>query len=561
MCYSLPTPEDPFNDSYRENLAKKKNEKASREEDYDLPNEKRASKVGLVQEKAARPKKSKANGKSSPANSNKLQKPGCNSLSNVSKAEMPHALVIQSGASNHAPSNGESGAFSSQTTNLAKYKWKPNCENCSRSNDTWTCVGGDVFEVALCALANENMVENEHCEVNAAVGQKMLFEKCIGGKWDWLFWEACGTGSDVLVTGTGANTIIRINSVLAAVAHVGTRRASQTQFKDPIVLFLVQSKEHTLKVRSIFKVFKSLLGLHAVSLHPQTALEHQIEGLKSTTFEVLVATPERLRELLSMNAVSLTNISFMVVDGVEEMVACGFGNDLLHIKGRVADNVQVILSSGRFPHSIHNVCLKLLKDPTHRVTSNISLPQICAGICQSVLVLVSENKRQQKLRNILKDHMENRASSQGPIVLCRRLQSLLQVRGMIQEKGYSVDALCDDSIKTNESASLVLEQFRNGQVEVLLAMEDFVSQIDLADIGIIVLYEFTASMEFYCQILTRMARHTINGVLYSFCSGATAPLASQLIDVLQECLQPIPPSLRMLADAAQVLDHSLISGT
>ncbi|KAI5082731.1 hypothetical protein GOP47_0002474 [Adiantum capillus-veneris] len=558
MCYSLPTPKDPFNDSYKENLAKKKVKEARRDGDNDLPYGKTATKVGLNQEKKARAEKSKANVKSSSAESNKFEKSGSNTLPKRSEAEMRQAFVTRSGPSNHVLSNGENDAFQRQAIHFAKYKWKPSCENCSKNNNSWTCVGGDAFEVALCALLNADMVKNEEYEVNAAVEQKVPFEKCIGSKWDWLFWEACGTGSNVLVTGRAAIAIFQISSVLAAVAHIGTRRAPQIQFKDPIALFLVQSKEHTLQVRSIFRVFKSLLGLHAVSLHPQTALEHQIEGLRSTEAEVLVATPERLCELLSINAVSLTNISFMVVDGVEEMVSCGLADDLLQVKGRVPDNVQVVLSSGHFPHSMHDICRKLLEGPIRRVMSNISLPQSCACICQNVHFMVSYDKRQQKLKNILRDHMESRengASPQGPVVLCRR-QLLSQVKDMIQEEGYSVDVLSDDNIKTNQSGNLVLEQFRNGQVEVLIATEDCVSQIDLADIGIIVLYEFPASIEFYQQILMRMARNTINGVLYSFCSGATAPLASQLIAVLQECHQPIPSSLRMLADAAQVVEQS-----
>lgn len=545
MCYSLPTPEDPFNDLYKEKLAKKKAKKVQEDGNFDDRNGKKDLQKDVNQKNV---KKSKAN--------DNVER---NSLPKRSEAKVPDDPVIELEFSNHALRNGENDALLSRTSYVAKVKWKPKCEHCLKSNNTWTCAGGNAFEVALCALLNANIINYEQHENNAAVVQKMPFEtKCIGSERDWLFWEACGTGSDVLATGRAGDTLTQASSVLAAVAHIASRRALQLSSKGPLVLFLVRSKEQTLQVRSIVKFLKFPLGLHAVSLHTQTPLQHQIEGMKSTATDVLVATPERLRELLLVNAVSLSNISFMVVDGVQEFVSCGLSDDLLRIKASVSDNAQTVLSSAAFPHSTNIICQKLLKGPICRVMSNTLISECCACISQNVQVFVSEEKRQQKLKRILSDHLEGREggdTSVGLIVLFRQFQSLSYVKEVLQEEGYSIEVLSDDTMEGNGSSSLALEQLRSGQVEILLCTHDYASRIELSAIGTIILYEFPASIDFYRLTLMRMARYTVNGVLYSFCSGATAPLASQLIDVLQECLQPIPTSLRMLAEAAQVVEQ------
>jgi hypothetical protein len=39
----------------------------------------------------------------------------------------------------------------------------------------------------------------------------------------------------------------------------------------------------------------------------------------------------------------------------------------------------------------------------------------------------------------------------------------------------------------------------------------------------------------------------------SFCSGSDAPLAAQLIELLEECSQTVPQTLQMLADAASII--------
>lgn len=92
-------------------------------------------------------------------------------------------------------------------------------------------------------------------------------------------------------------------------------------------------------------------------------------------------------------------------------------------------------------------------------------------------------------------------------------------------------------------------------MEVLLSTEEYIGHIDLAAIGIVVYYEFPSTMDLYCQTLMKMARHIVKGVLYSFCSGATAPLALQLVEVLEQCFQPVPSSLKMLAEAATLVEQ------
>eukprot|EP00250_Pteridium_aquilinum_P019873 c24616_g1_i1 orf=67-1890(+) len=557
MCYTLPTPDDPYNDLYKEKIAKKKGKKDQEDGDDDLHTKlgnKQVSKIEFY-EKKSRAKTPKANGSSL---SEKVKKTG-SQRSGAKESDGSLTEMAIDGLANHTVSNGQKDALHGELSITEKVKWKPSCERCLKENDSWTCVGGDAFEIALCTLLNASIITDEQLETNVAIELNVRSEKvCIGSKWYWVFWEACGTGSDVLATGRAANTFTQIGGVLAAVAHIAARRVHQILSSNPIVLFVVQSKEQALQVRSIFKVLKSLLGLHAVSLHTGTPLQHQIEGLRSTSAEILIATPDRLCDLLVVNAVSLSNVSFMVVDGLEDIISCGFSDQLIHIKAKVADNVQTILSTGTIPHSLYTICQTLLSEPICRVISNTCVSQCSACISQNVHVLVSEDKRQQKLHKIVRDHFESRESGTtlgGLLVLFRQSEPLLNVKVVVQEEGYSVDCIFADTIKEDQSASCILEQFRKGQVEVLLSTEEHVGLVDLAAIGTIVYYEFPSTLDLYRQTLMKMARYTVNGKLHSFCSGATAPLALQLVKVLQECLQPIPSSLRMLAEAAQLVEQ------
>ncbi|KAH7286991.1 hypothetical protein KP509_32G031900 [Ceratopteris richardii] len=540
MCFSLPTPEDPFNDSYKEHLASEKPQKSQKPKSSGITKGSKSSNVESNNEKE-RVRTSKASIESSLLGSITIQ-----------QSSAKNDVTIEPRCPNYECSSRQHQTLS--IDNL-RVKWKPNCGKCLMKDNSWTCIGDDAFEVAICALLKAKIIKIDNHE--KIVREKSMPLRQYINKLDWMFWEACGKGSDILATGRITGMPTHISNVLAVVGHMGQRIGKQIHGKCPLVLLLVHSKEQALEVRSIFRLLKSQLGIHAVSLHTGTPLEHQIKGLDCTEFDVLVATPERLDELLSINAVSISNISLMIVDGLEDMALSGLSDYLLNIKRKASNNVQTIVSSRAFLPETYHICRKLLQDPICRVISDSSMSQSCACISQNVHVLVSEDKRNQKLQKILSHHIGSReksiSSGSGILVLFQHLQSLLHVKGTIQ-KDYTVGVLCvNDLNEDSQSAHLIREQFRKGQIDVLLATEDCISQIDLSSVSLIVLHEFTANIESYCKILTTMARFTINGVLYTFCSGATAPLASQLIDVLHKCLQPIPPPLKMLADAAKVV--------
>ncbi|OEL31803.1 hypothetical protein BAE44_0007186 [Dichanthelium oligosanthes] len=87
----------------------------------------------------------------------------------------------------------------------------------------------------------------------------------------------------------------------------------------PFLLYLVPSQEKAARVRSICKPLKPL-GIHPVSLHPGAYIEHQISGLKTCEPEFLIATPERLLELVSLKAIDISSVSMLAKEILEQIL-------------------------------------------------------------------------------------------------------------------------------------------------------------------------------------------------------------------------------------------------
>ena len=78
---------------------------------------------------------------------------------------------------------------------------------------------------------------------------------------------------------------------------------------------------------------------------------------------VLVATPGRLLELLSSNAVHLSAIETLILDEADKMLNLGFKEDMNKIISLLPQERQNILFSATLSNDLQNIHQLLLKEP------------------------------------------------------------------------------------------------------------------------------------------------------------------------------------------------------
>ena len=78
---------------------------------------------------------------------------------------------------------------------------------------------------------------------------------------------------------------------------------------------------------------------------------------------------------------------------------------------------------------------------------------------------------------------------------------------------------------------------------------DQIGATDFSEYECVVLPDLILSIDSYVQILTRMARYSVNGVLHSFFTREDAKLAAPLIKILEQCGQAVPEALRKMSSS------------
>ncbi|XP_020581504.1 ATP-dependent RNA helicase DBP3 [Phalaenopsis equestris] len=357
--------------------------------------------------------------------------------------------------------------------------------------------------------------------------------------WGAEFFRVCLAGSSVVVISGASATRDQVSWLVSTAADMVTRKKKQGIIvASPFLLYIVPSRDRAFEVRAVCKPLKAL-GIHTVSLHFGTSLGHQVHGLKNCEPEFIVSTPERLLELVSLKAVDISGTSLLVVDGLRKFVDLDLPDNLKSIRDRISGDSQIITFSdglGEMPvtvllqHLIRGAVYRLFEDESVASTSNF--------VSQYIHLYSSEEEKLSEILQILAQALSNQTTSSKVLLISGCASKINPLSSYLNSKGYTI---CVDG------HSRILHK-TNGEKSGTVLIKDLndLHDLHMDKLEIVIIVDFPSSIMDYIAVLTKVARHTLVGVLHSFFSTVDAPLAPSLIEVLEQCGQVAPEFLRSL---------------
>ncbi|KAH0449552.1 hypothetical protein IEQ34_020244 [Dendrobium chrysotoxum] len=363
----------------------------------------------------------------------------------------------------------------------------------------------------------------------------------LSSSWGAEFCGICSSGSSVVETSGSPAAGDQVAWLVSTAADIVARKEKQGIIvASPFLLFIVPSQDRAIEVRTVCKPLKAL-GIHTVSLHSGTSLDHQVHGLKNCEPEFLVSTPERLLELVSLKAVDISGTSLLVVDGLRKFVDSGLLDNLKSIRGSIFGDPQIIAfggSHGEMP-VVTELLQHLIRGPVYRLSAHESVASTSTFVSQYIHFYASEEEKLSEVLQILAQTLSKQTAQSPEILLISGSASKISpLASYLNSKGYAV---CGDSHTRGLHKT-------NGEKSGSVMVKDLDNLLDfpMDKFEIVMIVDFPSSIKDYNAILTKIARHTLVGVLHSLFSTVDAPLAESLIEVLEQCGQVVPPFLKSL---------------
>src|SRR5262249_9005552 len=123
--------------------------------------------------------------------------------------------------------------------------------------------------------------------------------------------------------------------------------------------------------------------------------------------DILVATPGRLLDLINRRALTLSQVTYLVLDEADQMLDLGFIHDLRKISKLVPAKRQTMLFSATMPKTIADLAAEYLTNP---VKVEVSPPGKAADkVEQYVHFVLGQNHKTEILKESISANPDGRA--------------------------------------------------------------------------------------------------------------------------------------------------------
>ncbi|PUZ62946.1 hypothetical protein GQ55_3G027300 [Panicum hallii var. hallii] len=361
------------------------------------------------------------------------------------------------------------------------------------------------------------------------------------GDWGVELWRCCSAPapSDVLDTGGSCATVEQTAWLVSTACDIIARKERLGMVVScPFLLHLVPSQEKAARVRSICKPLKPL-GIHSVSLHPGASIEHQISGLKTCEPEFLIATPERLLELVSLKAIDISGVSMMVIDGLQYFLDLSVSDKIFSIRDAISSILQITIFTDPSDQSVASMAKNLLRGRITKLSINDSVSSRSAFVTQSVHFCPSEELKTSKVKEILEQILQSHAKKSSKVLLVAANKKNAQHLSSSLKLGNCT--VTDDSHGNSFTICSSV-----GLMNVHVKDRENMAMTDIEEFETVLVVDLPPSVDEYVEILTGVARQTIGGEVHSIFCNTDAPVAKLLAELLANSSQVVPEFLQKM---------------
>ncbi len=314
-------------------------------------------------------------------------------------------------------------------------------------------------------------------------------------------------GEDLLAvaqTGTGKTGAFAIPIVDIVYRHSKFRKGGQ----HVKALILVPTHELATQIDKVISAIAKYTGLKSLPLIGGVDQDPQIAALEEGV-DIVIATPGRMFDMIHQGHLTTDQIEMLVLDEADYMLDLGFKKDINDILRRLPKRRQTLFFSATINDKIKKIAYKIVKQNAIRIQISPKDP-VSKNIEHFVLYVEMDDKRF-FLERVVTENPESKILT----FVRTRVRAERVSKAMAR---VDIDSLTIHGDKNQEERSEVLEQFRNGDVKLLIGTDVTARGIDISDVDIVINYDLPDEAENYVHRVGRTGRGKRKGHAYSFCA-------------------------------------------
>lgn len=273
-------------------------------------------------------------------------------------------------------------------------------------------------------------------------------------------------------------------------------------------LILAPTRELAQQILETIQELGQNTELRCAALYGGVNLSKQKQKLRQGV-EIIVACPGRLLDHLNQRTISLTHVEMLVLDEADQMLDMGFLPSIRKILRQLPEKRQSLLFSATMPEEVRKLSHDILKDPTTIQLSNA----VPATTVKQMIFPVEQHLKTELAIKILQ------TSDTGSVLFfVRTKHRAKQLAKELEDAGYDATSLQGNLSQSKRQS--VMRDFREGQLQILVATDIASRGIDVASISHVINYDMPATIEAYTHRIGRTGRAAKIGDAFTFVTPA-----------------------------------------
>ena len=325
--------------------------------------------------------------------------------------------------------------------------------------------------------------------------------------------------------------------LIPAMIHI-SRQEPMCRGDGPIVLVLSPTRELAQQIAEVAKTFTTNMKVKYTCLFGGASRGPQAQELRRCP-SIVVATPGRLIDFIDGGQISMSRVSFLVLDEADQMLDMGFEPQIRKIIGSLTPERQTMMFSATWPKEIQQLAADFLVNPVHMIIGSKDLTT--NSNIKQVIIKCEEYEKLSKCLETLKDQENKKV-----IIFTKTKRTTDDLADNLKMKGMEAYSLHGD--KAQNQRDYVLNKFRNSKKGILVATDVAARGLDVNDIDIVINYDFPGDIETYVHRIGRTARGNKEGLAVTFFTDENKNMSRKLAKIMTQAKQELPDWLKAIAD-------------
>ncbi len=276
----------------------------------------------------------------------------------------------------------------------------------------------------------------------------------------------------------------------------------------PRALVLAPTRELAIQIVKDAEDLGKYCRFNCLAVYGGLEVKRQQRRLDKAPVDLIVATPGRLLDFVKRGSIKLRDVEVLVIDEADRMLDMGFIPEVKRIIRETPpkNKRRTMLFSATLTEDVLRLASQWMPDP---VICEIEPEHVAVDTVDQIVYIVTTRDKFKLLYNILKKREDNRT-----LIFCNRRDHSQTLVNKLRKHGIACDLL--SGAVPQKKRLRILEEFRTGEIQVVVATDVAGRGLHVKDIGLVVNYEFPYEAEDYVHRIGRTGRAGVAGTAISF---------------------------------------------